>query len=266
MTRIRHSAIAAAALMLAACNADPIAPAAGITDDILTRDLASAVASAATFDLDQMASAEIAAGMPIVGSAPSERPLCPFSDLAGRFVCPPITIPAGPTLSRSYAIWAKNVPQAAYDPLVTDSVNVEWVVAGALSGPGRTAWLHDTRSLTVRGLAGAEATRTWRGIGARSDSVVADGDGPARFMSIEAVDRIDDVVYRLPRAAYPYPQSGTITHDIIGRAARDDLRGAARPFERHVVITFDGTRSARVFVGATPCTLDLVTRAMSCGR
>lgn len=266
MTRFRQCASAAAALMLAACNADPIAPAAGITDDILVRDLASSVASATTLDLDQMAGAEVAAGMPIVGSAPSERPLCPFSDLAGRFVCPPVTLPGGPTLSRSYAIWAKNVPQPAYDPMATDSVNVEWVLAGALSRPGRTAWLHDTRSLTVRGLAGAESERTWRGIGARSDSVVVGGDTPARYMSIESVDRVDDVVFRLPRSAYPYPQSGTITHDVVGRAGRADARGEARPFERHVVVTFDGTRSARVFVGARPCTLDLVTREMSCAR
>jgi hypothetical protein len=33
---------------------------------------------------------------------------------------------------------------------------------------------------------------------------------------------------------------------------------------RHVVIVFDGTRTASVTVGSTACSLDLVTRALSC--
>jgi hypothetical protein len=33
---------------------------------------------------------------------------------------------------------------------------------------------------------------------------------------------------------------------------------------RHVVIAFNGTRTASVTIGTTACTLDLVTRALSC--
>ena len=42
--------------------------------------------------------------------------------------------------------------------------------------------------------------------------------------------------------------------------------GEAHSVVRHVVVVFDGTRTARVYVGATPCTLDLVTHAMKCGQ
>ena len=49
------------------------------------------------------------------------------------------------------------------------------------------------------------------------------------------------VVFRLPRSTYPYPQSGTITHDITVSSVFDGASGSTtRTGTRHVVVTFDG--------------------------
>ncbi|HEX8848573.1 MAG TPA: hypothetical protein VF761_03480 [Gemmatimonadaceae bacterium] len=266
MRRVRLCLIAAGALSLAACNADPTAPKAGVTDQMLTRDIAAAAATTATLDLAQMVDGELAAGLPATASQTALAPACPYSP-AGRYVCPTVRTPDGLLLDRSYAIFAGGTPQPAYDPLRTDSVNFQTAVNGTLARDDRTLWLRHTRSMTVSGLAGIETTRVWDGIGARSDSMRVTRDGAPRTTRIEAMDRIEHVVFRLPRATYPYPQSGTITQDIVITSAADGApANEARSATRHVVVTFNGTRKVGLLIGATPCTLDLETRAVSCGR
>lgn len=267
MRSIRHVMTAAAGLMLAACNADPTAPRAGVTDAMLINDIASDAAVAVGLDLDQLLGAELAAGMPVSGPMLPSSPLCPFSALAGRFVCPTITTADGLTLDRSYGIYAGSTPQPGYDPVTTDSMRFESVLTGTLRRDARTSWLRHTRTMTVSGLAGAETQRVWNGIGARSDSAYVSGDGPPRKARLESVDKVSNLVFKLPHATNPWPQSGTITQDIVASAG---VVGAPanqmRSMARHVVVTFDGTQTARVLVGATPCTLDLATRATSCAK
>ena len=80
------------------------------------------------------------------------------------------------------------------------------------------------------------------------------------------MDRIENVVFRLPRESYPFPQSGTITQDVVITSAADGApANQARSAIRHVVVTFNGTSKATLLVGATPCLLDLTTGAVSCG-
>jgi hypothetical protein len=147
-------------------------------------------------------------------------------------------------------------------------MNFQSRLTGRLERGASTAALHDMRSLTVSGLAGAETSRTWSGIGARSDTIsVSGGDGPARRTAVTSLDRIEGLVYRLPRAVYPYPQSGAITHDVV---ATSQIAGASpgdgRSVSRHIVITFDGSSTARVLIGVTACTIDLAARTTTCGR
>ena len=74
MTRFRQCASAAAALMLAACAADPTAPKAGVTDAMLTSDVASDAAATIRLDLDQMLFAELAGGLPLSSSPSAGAP------------------------------------------------------------------------------------------------------------------------------------------------------------------------------------------------
>jgi len=76
---------------------------------------------------------------------------------------------------------------------------------------------------------------------------------------------VKDVVYKLPRTDFPFPQSGTITNDVTVSATTPNGSDATRHTgTRHVVVTFNGTRTASVVVGTTACSLDLVTRKVSC--
>lgn len=261
-TRLWIAAVVAGA---AAC-ADSTAPTRTLTDAALTRDAASDAATATSQDLGEMLGAEMLGGMPMA-TAPQgvQTTGCTFSAATGRFTCPTITNFDGLTLQRSYAIYAGGVAQSSYDAAATDSMNFQMALTGTLSGTDRTAWINTMRTMTVSGLAGAETQRTWNGMGTRSDSAHVLNDGVARRTRMQSIDRISSVVYALPRSANPYPKSGTITHDITLTSTADNGTGTStRTATRHVVVTFNGTQTASVMVGTTACTLDLVTRKLTC--
>lgn len=254
----------AALVAFAAACADSTSPDSRVSDTLMTRDVASDAGEAVSLDVAQMASGEADAGLPSAVAASSST-TCTYSAATGRFACPTITTAEGLTLNRSYAYYGGGAAQSAYNATTTDSINFQWTLAGTLQQAGRTAWLDHARSLTVSGLAGAETQRSWNGSGARTDSSRATLDGRTRRSKIVATSTVNQVVFRLPRTTYPYPQSGSITHDVTVTSAFDGAAGStSRTGTRHVVVTFDGTRTASVVVGTTTCTLDLPTRVVSC--
>jgi hypothetical protein len=250
----------------AAACADSTSPADGVTDASLTLDAGADVADVTTQDLSEMFSGELLAGLAMTAEAlPAPRSGCAFSTSTGRFVCPPFVSFDGVTITRSFGIYAGGAAQSSYDAAATDSLNFEASLLGSLSREGRVVWLNTTRSMTVSGLAGAETARTWNGLGTRSDSAHITTDGVARRTHVRSTDRISSVVFALPRAANPFPKSGSITHDIQLSSTADNGSGSrTRSATRHVVVTFNGTRVASVLVGTTPCALDLVTKRISC--
>jgi len=251
----------------AAACADSTAPASQLTEATFTRDAANDAADATAQDVGEMIGAEALTGLPM-GSAPAGAAAggsCSWSAAASRFTCPATTNQDGLTLERSYAYYAGGVAQQSYDAAATDSINFQASLTGTLGRLGRTAWINSARSMTVSGLAGAETQRSWSGVGTRSDSAHVVSDGVARRTRIQSTDRIASVVFALPRSANPYPKSGTITHDITLTSVADNGSGRnTRSATRHVVVTFNGTQVASVMVGTTACTLDLLTRALSC--
>lgn len=262
-TRLVFTALVA---VVAAC-ADSTAPTAALSDAVVTRDAANDAADATVQDIGEMLGGEALAGLPMA-SAPAQGiggGGCSFSAAAGRFVCPTITNQDGLTLDRSYAVYAGGAVQSSYSATATDSINYETSLSGTLSRDGRTAWLNTMRTMTVSGLAGAETQRTWNGVGTRSDSAHIVNDGVARRTRLHSIDRISSVVYALPHSANPFPLSGTITHDITLTTVADNGSGRkGRTSSRHVEVTFNGTQTASVLVGQTPCTLDLVSRKLTC--
>lgn len=249
----------------AACS-DSTAPAGQVTDVMLTRDAASDAGDATAQDIGQMVGAEVLVGLPMASAPAGSAPAgCTWSAATGRFTCPAITNADGLTLERSFAFYAGGVAQQSYDAAATDSINFQAALSGSLTRAGRTAWINAARTMTVSGLAGAETQRSWSGTGTRVDSAHVVSDGVARRTRIHSVDQISSVVFALPRSANPYPKSGTISHDITMTSVADNGTGTrTRSATRHVVVTFNGTQFASVMVGSTQCTLDLLTRAMSC--
>lgn len=262
-TRLLCTALVVAA---AAC-ADSTAPASTLTDVMLTRDAGNDVAEATAQDIGEMVGSEALVGMPMA-SAPAEAAPggCSWSAATSRFVCPTITNPDGLTLDRSFAFYAGGVAQQSYDASATDSINFQGALKGTLSRNGRTVWMNTSRNMTVSGLSGAETQRSWSGTGTRTDSAHVTNDDIARRTRIHSVDQVAAVVFALPRSANPWPKSGTITHDMTMTSDADNGAGTrSRSTTRHVVVTFDGTQTASVMIGTNACTLDLLTRVLSCG-
>ena len=260
LTRVGALALVA---VLAAC-ADSTAPAGNVSDAMLTHDAATDAGAAAALDVSQMSASESAAGVPSATAGASST-ACTYSATTGRFTCPTTTTAEGLTLDRSYAFFGGGAAQSAYDATATDSINFGWALSGALTGAAGTAWVNASRSMTVSGLAGTETQRTWNGTGSRTDSSTASSDGRTRRTKLQANSVVSQVVFKLPRSTYPYPQSGTITHDATVTAYFEGAKGSSsRTATRHAVVTFNGTRTASLVVGTTTCTLDLPTRAVSC--
>ena len=259
-----------AALLVAgavACT-DSAAPRAGVTDAMLTSDVGRDAAQATAQDLAQMAEGELLIGMPLAVTPSGSTSVfgnCAWDAAVSLYVCPAITIPGGLTLTRYFEIFAGGSSQRTYDAVATDSVLFHATLAGTLAEADRTAWLSESRFLMVSGLGGTETQRTWRGAALRDDSVHVKLDGAVRTTYLLSSDVIDNVVFKLPRAEFPFPQSGTVTRDVsVSSVVPDGTEATNRRGSRHVVITFNGTRTASVVVDTTPCALDLVTRKLTC--
>ena len=264
-TRLIALALAAG---LAAC-ADSTAPRNSVTDAQLTIDAANDAGDATALDLSLMIGSEAQAGLGLASAAPlgfsSQTASCTYSAGVGRFLCPTVTTPEGLSLERSYAVYAGGAAQSSYSASATDSINFQTFLTGSLVRDARSAWVNHTRTMTVSGLAGAETQRTWNGTGVRSDSAHVTENSVARRSKFQSIDAISNVVYKLPRSSNPYPQSGSITHDITVSATVDRAGGQnTRTATRHVVVTFNGTSTAAMTVGTRSCTVDLTTRSVTC--
>ena len=195
--------------------------------------------------------------------AAAEGPPCPFS--SARFTCPALQT-ADYTFTRSYQLFdANGVVQSAYNDATTASINLQSVTDGSATAPGRTVSLHSERDVTVSGLAGAETRREWNGTGVTAVDASSTRDGTTRSFSYVSLDTVSHLVFGLPRLTNPYPLSGQIVRSVAASVGRDDGQPVLNSFRRRVVATFDGTSKARLQVGVRSCTLDLATKAVSCG-
>lgn len=258
--------------LLAVCAtacADATAPA-GVTETMLTSDVANDAAIATTQDLAQMTGMELLVGMPLASSpmnAPTMFGNCVWNPGGGTtwFSCPTITTPDGLLLRREIGFYSGGVSQQSYDALATDSVFFAASLTGTLTQPDRTVWISSTRGMMVTGLAGRETQRTWRGVGSREDSAHVTSGNVVRTTRFLSEDAMNNVVYKLPRADFPFPQSGTITHEVtVSSTIPNGTEVTNRNGSRHVVVTFNGTRTASVVIETAQCSLDLVTRKLSC--
>ena len=251
----------------AACS-DSAAPVGRVTESLLTRDVAIDAADATVQDLAQIAGIELMAGMPLASSSTSAAsPFagCTYNPSSLLIGCPSVTTPDGLTLNRFFEIFAADTMQRTYDAVATDSLLSSTWLTGTLAKSDRTVWLSHSRLMMVTGLTGSETKRTWRGFGTRDDSAHINKDGVVRTTRVISTDEIHDLVYRVPRADFPFPQSGTVTNEVtVSSTTPNGTEATNRQGTRHVVITFDGTQTASVLVGSTACSLDLVSRKLTC--
>lgn len=257
-----------AVLATATACSDSTSPARGVTDEMLTGDVAENLALATTQDLAAMNGMESLVAIPGLSS-----PMSPISALGNctwnaggqGFDCPGVTTPDGLTLTRWVQFYSGGTFKDSYDSLTTDSLVFGAWLKGTRVEADRTVWLKHGLTAMVTGLTGSETERTWRGESARDDSAHVTGDNVERTTHILSNAEIDHVVYKLPRNSFPFPQSGTITHDVtVSSIIADGTEARNRQGTRHAVITFNGTRTASVTIDTKACALDLVTGKISC--
>ena len=264
MFRTFRGVSVATLLVIAAACGESTGPLVGVRQGGITDDVALNANETTTLDLEQVALDETLAG---IAPAFPRTPACTYSPLVERFLCPTVVTAQGITIQRSFALYADGAPQTAYDPVTTDSVNFQLYRTGSIATPARTAWFNQSRNTTLSGLGGAETERVLNGTGTRADSVRGTSNGVTRRVRINSTDRISGVAFAVPRSANPFPLRGTITHDATVTSLVSNANGEeTRTATRHVEITFNGTRTAQMRIGTTSCTLDLVTRAVSCER
>lgn len=185
---------------------------------------------------------------------------CTYSAGTGRFTCPPMSA-GGLTLNRDYAFFdASNAAQSAYSASLTASANFHVSVAGVHVADAGADTVNRDRNLTVSGLAGAETSRMWNGVGTRNDGGYRTLNDVKRTYHTNDDVTISNVVVNLPRSSNPWPASGTITRQISGTASvtKADV-SKSFSVSRTVTITFNGTQNATVTVGGNTYTLDLST-------
>lgn len=146
--------------------------------------------------------------------------------------------------------------QTAYDPTTTASVHVLLDLAGdVVRGPWSAA-IERSRDLTVTGLEGEEAVRTFNGTGTEvvSRSRTAE-DGAETTHDMSGSFTWNDVVVPVPGSETPWPVSGSI-HRVMTISVVNGLQG---DFTRtvDVTVTFDGDQTATALIDGESVEIDL---------
>jgi hypothetical protein len=274
MQRSTLSSLIGVALLagLAACSSDSGLSSSGPTDAEITQGLASDAGESIALTLEEMGASDtfVGAGDVTAGTGVSARIVgataatqtCGGPDANGWYNCATVT-DAGLSLTRAVRFW-EGTSYGLWFDAQTDSVNHRWTASGTIDSPSKpgkvwTIERGDTATMAID-RAASPVTHTWNGVGERRESSKYTVNGVERDYLHTAFDTATAVTFAMPRSSHPYPLSGTITrsatvHFTAGSFTRD--------LDRRIVVTFDGTQTATLQVGALTCDLDLATRAVT---
>ena len=251
------------ALLLAACGDAPTGlRSVSVSDAQISADVAAAAGDAVAGDVAHVLAAETIAGLagPTTG--------CPYDAVSSYHVCTTVT-GGGLEVVRRYQFRdASGTPAENFDPSLTASVNFVRRVDGSVTGTtgAGASWtraVHESADNTVSGLAGAETQRVWNGLGTGADTSTHVAAAGTRVYAASVTNATRDVVMKLPRSEFAWPQSGTISRTVTAKLTLDGARDATRTITRTAVVTFNGTSSVPLVVNGLACTLDLSARTVS---
>jgi len=186
---------------------------------------------------------------------------------AGRYTCS-ATTEQGLSVTRSFAFYdATGATLQTFDSTKVESVNFHAQVDGSFQRDGVdgvwTAAVHRTHDVTVSGLISTKPQRKWNGTGSGADTVSHAGLDGIRTLAGTAHDTVTNVVMPGKAAPSQIPLSGTV---VIAANYTASLQGAtgtaSKQVTRRVVVTFDGTVTPKLQVGALICTLHLDTHTV----
>lgn len=248
------------AVILGACTKDTTGP--DTATPLLTADVAVVTADAAGEDVDIMREP---VGFPslapelVPGGGDLNPANCTYNTTTQRVVCPPFTRDNGLVVNRSYMFFdANNVVQQAFDALLTAKANVQSHIAGVKTVGHWSATIDRLRDMTVTGLAGDEAQRTWNGTGTSTATRSRHTDDGDRSYDVSCTLSVVDVVVPVEHGADRFPLSGTITRVCTITFTQGPRNG--QTVTRTAVVTFNGTQTATLTIGDKTFDIDLKSR------
>lgn len=278
--RFRNQMLTAAGVLLTggavACSSDVLAPPT-ISDSTISADVAAnsgetAASEVAGFTDDATAAGSFTMLAPsyslnVAGTGAAKSagisPTCTFA--SGRYTCS-ATTEEGLSVTRSFAFYdAAGQSLQTYDSTKVESVNFQAQVDGQFQRAlgTWTASVHRTRNNTVSGLISLKPQRKWNGVGLGADTATHVGLEGARSYGGTAVDTITNVVMPGKATTSQIPLSGTI---VVASNYTVNFAGvtgtATKTVTRRAVVTFDGTLTPKLQIGALTCTLHLDTHTV----
>lgn len=277
--RLRNQMRAAAAVFItlgtAACSADVLSPPtlndAQITADVATSSGDQIASQVAGFNDNVAAAGSFSRVAPSYnlnvgsGSQPSFTGISPTcSYAAGRYTCA-ATTENGLSVTRSFAFYnAQGQTVQNWDATVVESVNFQATVDGTWSKD--LVWnasVHRTGDLTVSGLISHAPQRIWNGTGSGNDQISHVGLDGVRSLSGTSTLTVTNVTMPAKDAASQIPLSGSIKLDVQYTASLQGAAGnASKQVNTSVTVTFDGTNTPALQLGALHCLLHLDTHGV----
>ena len=265
---------AASIVALAACS-DSSGPEPVISDAELSADVAASVGTAAAADVGLLRGDMMMAGLGGATTAGSAASLVTIDGARTRMVgdhCDYMMAPKlwscsaetenGLQVERTIQFFANGEAGPTYDAAETDSIKVHASVTGTVVRMHGTITLDNVRDATISGLTGTETSRTVVGTGLRQEASVFTGERGTRTYNGTVANQILSVVFPVGGG---FPLSGSMVHDVDATVTLSGGTSGVRSVSRHVVVTFNGTATVPMTIGTLSCTLNLETRAVSCG-
>lgn len=184
---------------------------------------------------------------------------CTYS--AGRYTCT-ATTENGLAVVRSFAFYdASGATLQTFDSTKVESVNFQAKIDGSFQREVVwTAGVHRTRNHTVSGLISMKPQRKWNGVGSSTDTLSHVGLDGIRTIAGTSADTVTNVVMPGKAAPSQIPLSGTVIVAANYTATLQTATGStSKQVTRRVVVTFDGTVTPKLQIGALICTLHLDT-------
>jgi hypothetical protein len=187
---------------------------------------------------------------------------CDGPDASGWFGCLAYTS-RGLTIARQIRFWSGGSLALGWSPTLTDSVNHRWSRTGTFESvlkPGKMFEINEADTASMVVMHGPPVLHTWNGAGVAHDSSTYSVNGVTRIFAYTAADTAAALTFTMPRSANPYPTAGSISRHL---SLHITAGGFDKTVTRDATVTFDGSSTAVLQVGALTCSLDLMTGAVS---
>lgn len=187
---------------------------------------------------------------------------CGGPDANGWFGCIAYT-DRGLTITRQVRFWSGGSYALGWSHTLTDSVNHRWTRTGTFASvvkPGKTFSITEADTASMVVTHGPPIWHTWNGAGIAHDSSTYAVNNVTRIFAYTAADTAAALTFTLPHADNPYPTSGSFSRNL---SIHITAGGFDKTITRFAKVTFDGSSTAVLQVGALTCSLDLVTGVVS---